>query len=118
MYEEATFVERVNSGLKAIQKARFTAGEVVFVIGQGPIGLLLTFLARDDGAEVLSSDPIAFRREMSVRFGAAMCFDPTGVDAAAEVRNHRGGIGAGAVFLAVADPKLVTVALNITPPLG
>jgi L-iditol 2-dehydrogenase len=117
-FEEATFIEPVNTCLKAIHKARITAGEMVFVIGQGPIGLLLTFLAREAGAEVLASDPIAFRREMSVRFGASMCFDPKAADAAAEVRNHRGGIGADAVLLAVADPGLVTAALNIARPGG
>jgi L-iditol 2-dehydrogenase len=45
-FEEAAFVEPVNTCLKAIRKARIAAGEHVFVIGQGPIGLLLTFLAR------------------------------------------------------------------------
>jgi len=117
-FEEATFVEPVNTCLKAVHKARISAGEVVFVIGQGPIGLLLTFLARDTGAEVLASDPIPFRREMSVRFGAVMCFDPIAVDSAAEIRKHRGGIGADAVLLAAADPNLVTGALNIARPGG
>jgi L-iditol 2-dehydrogenase len=117
-FEEATFVEPVNTCLKAIHKARITKDEVVFVIGQGPIGLLLTFLAHDAGATVLASDPIVFRRQMSTRFGASMCFDPNGTDAAAEVRGYRGNIGADAVLLAVADPKLVTAALNIARPGG
>jgi L-iditol 2-dehydrogenase len=117
-FEEATFVEPVNTCLKAIHKARIAGGEVVFVIGQGPIGLLLTFLARDAGSEVLASDPIPFRREMSVRFGAAMCFDPIAVDAAVAVRDRRGGIGADVVLLAAADPRLVTAALNIARPGG
>jgi L-iditol 2-dehydrogenase len=117
-FEEATFIEPVNTCLKAIQKARITSGEEVFVIGQGPIGLLLTFLARDAGAKVFASDPIPFRREMSVRFGATICFDPMSVDAAAEVRNRRDGIGADAVLLAVADQRLVTAALNIARPGG
>ena len=117
-FEEATFIEPVNTCLKAVQKARISAGEVVFVIGQGPIGLLLTFLARRACAEVFASDPIPFRREMSVRFGAAMCFDPKAVDAAAEIRNHRDGIGADAVLLAAADPELVRAALNIARPGG
>jgi len=123
-FEEATFIEPVNTCLKAIHKARIIRDEVVFVIGQGPIGLLLTFLAREAGATVLASDPISFRREMSVRFGSGMCFDPGSVDVAAETRSYRGGIGAlgapgaDAVLLAVADPKLVPVALNIARPGG
>src|SRR5205823_155607 len=97
-FEEATFVEPVNTCLKAIRKARIAAGEVVFIIGQGPIGLLLTFLARREGATVFSSDPLAFRRKMSIRFGAEMCFDAATSDLEAEVREYRSGIGADVVL--------------------
>ncbi len=34
-FEEATFVEPVNTCLKAVEKARIAAGETVVVIGQG-----------------------------------------------------------------------------------
>lgn len=117
-FEEATFIEPVNTCLKAIHRARIVRDEVVFVIGQGPIGLLLTFLAREAGATVLASDPIPFRQQMSVRFGSVMCFDARSADPAAETRTYRGGMGADAVLLAVADAKLVPVALNIARPGG
>ena len=117
-FEEATFIEPVNTCLKAIDKARIGSGELVFVIGQGPIGLLLTFLARQTGATVLASDPIPFRQQMSVRFGSVMCFDPKSADVAAETRGYRGGIGADAVLIAAADPKTVPLALNIARPGG
>jgi L-iditol 2-dehydrogenase len=117
-FEEGTFIEPVNTCLKAIHKARIVGGEVVFIVGQGPIGLLLTFLAREAGATVLASDPIPFRQQMSVRFGSVMCFDARSADVAAETRTYRGGIGADAVLLAVADPTLVPVALNIARPGG
>ena len=45
-FEEATFVEPVNTCLKAVRKARVAAGETVLVIGQGPIGMLLVILAK------------------------------------------------------------------------
>jgi len=45
-FEEATFVEPVNTCLKAVEKARVAFGEFVVVVGQGPIGLLLMMLAR------------------------------------------------------------------------
>ena len=117
-FEEATFVEPVNTCLKAIHKARIGDGEFVFVIGQGPIGLLLTFLARRAGAIVWSSDPLPLRRSMSARFGAAACFDPALADASAEVRCRRSGIGADAVLLAAPDASLVPLALNIARPGG
>ena len=117
-FEEATFIEPVNTCLKAIDKARIVGDELVFVIGQGPIGLLLTFLARQTGATVLASDPIPFRQQMSVRFGSVMCFDPKSADVAAETRGYRGGIGADAVLIAAADPKTVPLALNVARPGG
>jgi L-iditol 2-dehydrogenase len=117
-FEEATFVEPVNTCLKAIHKARVVPGEVVFVIGQGSIGLILTFLARKAGATVLASDPLPFRRHMSARFGSEICLDPTAADPAQEVRQYRSGIGADAVLLAVPNPNLVDTALKIARPGG
>lgn len=117
-FEQATFVEPVNTCLKAIHKARIAPGEVVFVIGQGPVGLLLTFLARAAGASVFTSDPLPCRRTMSSHFGAEAALDPSVADAAAEIRNLRHGIGADAVLLAVPDARLVAVALNIARPGG
>src|SRR6059036_3930296 len=117
-FEEATFIEPVNTCLKAMDKARIVRGDLVFVIGQGPIGLLLTFLSRQAGATVLASDPIPFRQQMSVRFGSVMCFDAKSADIAAETRGYRGGIGADAVLIAAADPKTVPLALNIARPGG
>jgi len=43
-FEEATFIEPVNTCLKAVEKARVSAGETVLIMGQGPIGLLLMML--------------------------------------------------------------------------
>jgi L-iditol 2-dehydrogenase len=117
-FEEATFVEPVNTSMKAVRKARVAAGEVVFVIGQGPVGLLLTFLARAAGAIVFSSDPLSSRRSASLRFGAEVSLDPASVDPGGEVRRHRSGLGADAVLLAVPDARLVPIALNIVRPGG
>jgi L-iditol 2-dehydrogenase len=117
-FEEATFVEPVNTCLKAIRKARVAKGEYVVVIGQGPIGLLLTFLAHQAGAIVFASDPVNFRRQISIRFKAEMCFDPAKVEVAAEIRKRRSGIGADVVLLAVGDAKLVPHALDIARPGG
>ena len=75
-FEEATFVEPVNTCLKAVRKARIAADETVLVIGQGPIGMLLMLVARDAGAVVYTSDPMAGRRAASARFGAKESFNP------------------------------------------
>jgi L-iditol 2-dehydrogenase len=117
-FEEATFVEPVNTSLKAVRKARVAAGETVLILGQGPIGMLLTMLARNDGATVYTSDPMSGRREASVRFGAAQSFDPGLSDVVAEIRNRTSGRGADAVLLAAPNPALVPEALAMARPGG
>lgn len=117
-FEEATFVEPVNTCLKAIEKARVAAGETVVVIGQGPIGLLLMLLARDAGATVITSDPLASRRERSLRYGAVASCDPAQGTLAEAVRARTEGRGADAVLLAVPSPQLVAESLALARPGG
>lgn len=117
-FEDATFVEPVNTCLKAVRKARVAPGEIVLVIGQGPIGMLLMLLARLEGAEVYSSDPMPGRRSASVRFGAKEAFDPSRENLVEAMRRRTSGRGADAVLLAVPNPSLVTEALAIARPGG
>jgi L-iditol 2-dehydrogenase len=117
-FEEATFVEPVNTCLKAVRKARVAAGEIVVVIGQGPIGMPLAMLARLEGATVFTSDPMAVRREASVRFGAKESFDPATVDVGEEILKRTNRRGADAVLLAAPNASLIPEALAMTRPGG
>ena len=117
-FEEATFVEPVNTALKAVRKARVGGCETVLIVGQGPIGMLLTPLAKNEGATVYSSDPIVSRRAASMRFGAAESFDPARTNLVAELRKRTNGRGADAVLLAAPHPSLVPEALAIARPGG
>lgn len=117
-FEEATFVEPVNTCVKAVEKARVGEGELVVVLGQGPIGLLLMMLSRLAGATVLTTDPLPARRARSTQLGAAASFDPTEANLRQEVRGRTAGRGADAVMLAVPSPKLVPEALALARPGG
>lgn len=117
-FEEASFVEPVNTCLKAVEKARVAAGESVLVIGQGPIGLLLMLLARQSGAVVFTSDPMPARRAKSLALGAAASFDPAKDDLSAELRSRTSGRGADVVLLAVPLPALVAESLALARPGG
>jgi L-iditol 2-dehydrogenase len=117
-FEEATFVEPVNTCLKAVRKACVAKGETVLVVGQGPIGMLLMILAKYEGAEVYASDPMAGRRAASLKFGAKEVFDPTKQNLQQEMRARTGGRGADAVLVAVPSPALVPEALAIARPGG
>jgi L-iditol 2-dehydrogenase len=45
-FEQACFLEPVNTCMKGIERLGLRAGETVVVIGQGPIGILLSVLAK------------------------------------------------------------------------
>jgi L-iditol 2-dehydrogenase len=117
-FDEATFVEPVNTCWKAVRKARVAPGETVVVAGQGPIGLLLLMLARLEGARVVTSDPLAERRAKSLLCGAEESQDPAAGTLRDAVLERTDGRGADAVLLAVPSPALVPEALSIARPGG
>ena len=75
-FDEASFIEPVNTCIKAVEKARVAAGETVVVMGLGPIGLLLAMLSKLEGATVIGSDPMPERRAKSVSLGVDLAVDP------------------------------------------
>src|ERR1043166_4480014 len=69
-YEQACFVEPVNTCLKAIEALRIEAGETILVIGQGPIGIILALLAKRAGAgTVVTSDLYSQRLTIGESYG-------------------------------------------------
>jgi L-iditol 2-dehydrogenase len=117
-FEEATFIEPVNTCLKAIEKARVAAGETVVVMGQGPIGLILLMLSRLAGAVTIGSDPMPERRAMSLSLGADAACDPLSGELADEIRARTAGRGADVVLVAVPLPSALTEALAMVRPGG
>jgi len=117
-FEEATFVEPVNTCLKAVRKARIARGETVLVVGQGPMGMLLMLVARYEGAICYTSDPMAGRRAASLRFGAVESFEPAFANLEEEIRKRTDGRGADVVLVAVPNPALVSEALALARPGG
>jgi L-iditol 2-dehydrogenase len=117
-FEEATFLEPINTILKAVQKARVTEGETVLLAGCGPIGLQLLMVTKLVGARIYSSDPMPERRAKSLALGAIESFDPTNGKLVEEVKTRTEGRGADAVLVAVAHPAVVEEALAATRPGG
>src|SRR5206468_9411458 len=117
-FEEATFIEPINTILKAVQKARVAPGETVLVIGCGPIGLQLLMVAKLAGARLFTSDPMAVRRAKSLTLGAIESFDPSGGKLVEQMRARTEGRGADAVLVAVAHPAVVVEALAAARPGG
>jgi L-iditol 2-dehydrogenase len=117
-FEEATFIEPINTILKAVQKARVASGETVLVIGCGPIGLQLLMVANLEGAHLYTSDPTAVRRAKSLTLGAIESFDPSDGKLVQQMGARTDRRGADAVLVAVAHPAVVVEALAAARPGG
>ena len=117
-FEQACFVEPVNTCIKGIETLRLEAGETVLVIGQGPIGLILATLAKRAGARVITSDLHPARLTIANSFGLKLTVDASRADAGEAVRGMTEGRGADAVILAVGGIGLIRPAMDATRPGG
>jgi L-iditol 2-dehydrogenase len=114
-FDQACWVEPVNTCLKGVEILALAPDDTVAVLGQGPIGLIFTMLVRRKGAKVVASDTIPFRLELSARFGAA-AFDARSAEFERSVRERTSGRGADAVIVATNAKGLVEQALKISRP--
>jgi L-iditol 2-dehydrogenase len=117
-YEQASFVEPVNTCIKAIEILAPKFGETVLVIGQGPIGIILAYLAKSAGAEVVTSDLFQQRLTIANTFGLQDSVDASRQDAVSFVKQRTEGRGADAVILAVAGNSLIRPAMDAARPGG
>jgi L-iditol 2-dehydrogenase len=117
-FEQASFVEPVNTCIKGIETLGLAAGETVLVIGQGPIGLILATLAQRAGARVITSDLYPARLTMAHGFGLNLTIDASKTDAGQAVREMTEGRGADAVILAVAGNNMIRPAMDAARPGG
>ena len=69
-FDQACFVEPVNTCLKGFKQIDPQPGDVVAVLGQGPIGLIFTMMAVRTGARVVATDTMTSRRGLALSFGA------------------------------------------------
>jgi L-iditol 2-dehydrogenase len=116
-FEQAAFIEPVNTCYKAVQLLKLQPDETVLVIGQGPIGILLAALARRAGAKVLTSDLYPERHAIAAKFGLDHPLDARGdVPAAAKAATE--GRGADVALLAVGGNALIKVAMDAIRPGG
>lgn len=82
--EAAALCEPLSVGIWSNQKARTGPGSRILVAGAGPVGVIITQVARAFGAgEVIVSDVSAGRRQAALRYGAGRVIDPVTEDVAA-----------------------------------
>jgi L-iditol 2-dehydrogenase len=117
-YEQASYIEPVNTCQKGIETLRLHKGEVVVVLGQGPIGIMLAVLAQRAGARVITSDLYPQRLTIARGYGLTENLDASQADMVASVRALTEGRGADAVIVAVGSNALIRPAMDATRPGG
>lgn len=117
-FEQAAFIEPVNTVLKGVKMLGLAADDTVLVIGQGPIGLTHAALARKAGARVLTSDLFAERHAVAARFGLSEPIHAGEENVIERVMAATEGRGADAVILCVAGSALIRTAMDAARPGG
>ncbi|HEX4039605.1 MAG TPA: zinc-dependent dehydrogenase [Acidobacteriaceae bacterium] len=117
-FEQAAFVEPVNTVYKAIYNLGLQPDETVLVIGQGPIGILHAALAARTGAKVLTSDLYPQRHAIAAHYGLHHPIDASKEDVVSAARGGSEGRGADVVILAVGGNALIRTAVDAARPGG
>jgi L-iditol 2-dehydrogenase len=111
-FEQAAFVEPVNTVLKGVKMLNLAPDDTVLVIGQGPIGLMHAVLAGRTGARVLTSDLYPERHAVAARFGLKNPIHAGTENVVERVFVETDGRGADAVILAVGGNALIRTAMD------
>jgi L-iditol 2-dehydrogenase len=117
-FEQACFVEPVNTCMKGIEALRLQPGEKVLTIGQGPIGIILSVLARRTGVTLITSDLYPERLKIGESYGLDLTIDASRTNVVEYVREWTEGRGADAVILAVGGNSLIRTAMEAARPGG
>lgn len=115
-FEQASFVEPVNTCLKAVEQSKVKRGDLALVLGQGPIGLIFTMLLTARGIETIATDVMPTRRTQSLRFGSVEALHPLENDVAGAARARTQGRGADVVFVAASAPGIVEQGIRASRP--
>jgi L-iditol 2-dehydrogenase len=117
-FEQAAFVEPLNTVLKGSKLLKLAPDDTVLVIGQGPIGLMHAALARRAGAHVLTSDLFPERHAIAAKFGLTNPIHAGTENVVERVLAETEGRGADAVILAVGGNALIRTAMDAARPGG
>jgi L-iditol 2-dehydrogenase len=116
-FEQAAFIEPVNTCFKAVRLLGLEPDDTVLVIGQGSIGIILAAVAARTGARVLTSDMYPERHAIAAKFGLTHPLDARG-DVVAACKAATEGRGADVAMVAVGSDALVTMAMAAIRPGG
>ncbi len=116
-FEQAAFIEPVNTCYKAVKLLALEPDDTVLVMGQGSIGIILAALAAQTGAAVLTSDMYPERHAIAAGFGLTRSLDARG-DVVSACKAATEGRGADVALVAVGADALIATAMAAVRPGG
>lgn len=117
-FEQAAFVEPVNTVLKGVKLLNLAPDDTVLVIGQGPIGLMHAVLSSRIAGKVLTSDLYPERHAIAANYGLKHPIHAGTENVVERVFAETDGRGADAVILAVGGTALIRTAMDAARPGG
>lgn len=113
--QEGALIEVLACGVNFVQKAAIKPGDVVAVIGGGPMGQMAAMVALVSGPQMLIMSELSLeRREVARRMGVHVTIEADKVDSVQAVRDLTGGRGADVVMECVGVEVSVQQALDMT----
>ena len=98
-WQNAVCYDPAQFAMSGVRDAHVRAGDYVVVVGLGAIGQIAIQLAKRAGASiVVGVDPLSHRRDIALRHGADICFDPTSCDVGYEVKKLTNKLGADSII--------------------
>lgn len=104
--EEAAATEPVALALHTMDMLKPDANDFATIIGQGPIGLLMTQIAKLKGCQVIAVDTEDYRLKLAEKLGADFCINAAEEDAVKRVKEITGR-GSDVVVEAAGKTKTV-----------
>jgi len=112
-FEEAAFAEPLSCVVHAQRIANIKPGDIVVIIGAGPMGLLHMQLAKLAGALVIITDMIKERVKKAKNLGADYAVDVTEEDPVSLVKYVTNGIGADKVIVSIGGKRPIEQSFQI-----
>jgi L-iditol 2-dehydrogenase len=113
--EQAALAEPVSCAVNSIQQCSLRRGDVVVVLGAGPMGLMNACVARAMGAgKIILSEVSEARLAQAAQFGCDLLINPATEDLVARVKAAtEGGLGADVVVVAAPAAAPQEIALDL-----
>ncbi|WP_235471295.1 zinc-binding dehydrogenase [Herbaspirillum hiltneri] len=117
--EDAAIIEPLSCAIHTVNRGDIQLDDVVVIAGAGPLGLMMTQVAKlKTPKKLVVVDLVPERLALAREFGADVVIDPTKEDALAVIKGLTGGYGCDVYIETTGVPAGVTQGLQLIRRLG